>query len=319
MVAALLVLDGASEPLGEPPTSLEQARTPALDVLGRRGALARLRTVAPGLPAGSESALPALLGWTPPWPVDRGLLEAAAAGVVLAPGERAWRVDVVGVGGARADAERARRVAVRLAGRLPDHRVLTLAGHRLLVAGPQPLPAAVSASGVRVWPQGGALPAVLDRSTVVIAASGAAVGAARLMGASAVSPAGATADTDTDLRAKTIAAVGAIAAGAARVVVHVGAPDAAAHRRDAAAKVAALERIDAELVGPLADAIARAGGTLRVCPDHGCDPATGAHDGAPVPVLDWPGDGRGPRGRLTERTVAGLPVREPEGDLEAVA
>jgi 2,3-bisphosphoglycerate-independent phosphoglycerate mutase len=208
---------------------------------------------------------------------------------------------------------------MRLAGRLPRHRVLPLAGHRLLVVGAPPLPAAVRAAGLRGWPEGERLPAVLDESTVVIAASGAAVGAARLLGAAAVAPAGATGDTDTDLRAKVAAAVRAIAGGARRVVVHVGAPDAAAHRRDAAAKVAALERIDAELVGPLAHAIAAAGGTLRVCPDHGCDPATGAHDGAPVPVLDWPGDGAGPRGRLTERAAAGLPVREPEAVLEAIA
>ncbi len=100
-------------------------------------------------------------------------------------------------------------------------------------------------------------------------------------------------------------------------MVHVGAPDEAAHARDPAAKVAALERIDAELVGPLADAVAAAGGRLRICPDHGCDPASGEHDGAPVPVLDWPGDG--PRGRLTERAAATLPVRELEPLLEAVA
>ena len=101
------------------------------------------------------------------------------------------------------------------------------------------------------------------------------------------------------------------------MIVHVGAPDEAAHARDAAAKVAALERIDAELIGPLAAAVAAGGGTLRICPDHGCDPATGQHDGAPVPVLDWPGDG--PRGRLTERTTAKLPVRELEPVLETVA
>lgn len=312
MVAGLLILDGASEPPGERPTSLERARTPELDALARGGTLGRLRTVAPGLPAGSESALPALLGWTPPRPVDRGALEAAAAGVRLVPGKRAWRVDAVSAGGGG-------RVAVRLAGQLPDHRVIQLAGHRLLVVGAPPLPAGVRAAGLRVWPEGDPLPPVLDHSTVVIAASGAAVGAARLLGARVVEPAGTTGDTDTDLSAKAAAATSAIADGASRVVIHVGAPDAAAHRRDAAAKVAALERIDAELVGPLVDAIARARGTLRVCPDHGCDPATGAHDGAPVPALDWPGDGRGPGDRLTERAVAGLPVREPEGVLEAVA
>ncbi len=97
MVDVLLILDGASEPLGAgAPTSLERARTPALDALAREGELSRLRTIAPGLPAGSEAAIPALLGWMPPAPVDRGALEAAARGIALGPGERAWRVDVLG-------------------------------------------------------------------------------------------------------------------------------------------------------------------------------------------------------------------------------
>jgi 2,3-bisphosphoglycerate-independent phosphoglycerate mutase len=152
------------------------------------------------------------------------------------------------------------------------------------------------------------------------------------LGARAVVPAGATGGVDTSLEAKAHAAREAIERGAARVVVHVGAPDEAAHLRDAAAKVAAIERADRELVAPLMEAVRRAGGTLRVCPDHGCDPRTGEHDGAPVPCLDWPAraevptrDGGAPmrasgaalrrapgadQARLMERAVAGLPVVE---------
>ena len=316
MVAALVILDGASEPLSERRTSLERARTPALDALGREGTLGRLRTVPAALPAGSESALPGLLGWTPAAPVDRGLLEAAAAGIELAAGERAWRIDVLDADGMRAGAAATGAAATRLEAELPGHRVRPLTGHRLLVAGAAPLPRAARCGGLRAWPEGDGLPTVLDRSTVVIAASGAAVGVARLLGAHAVTPAGATGGIDSDLRAKVAAARRAIVEGAARVVLHVGAPDEAAHARDAAAKVAALERIDREVVRPLAAALAAAGGTLRVCPDHGCDPATGMHDGAPVPVLDWPGPG--PHGRLTERAAADLAVCEPEPALEAV-
>jgi 2,3-bisphosphoglycerate-independent phosphoglycerate mutase len=315
VVAVLLVLDGASEPLRPRPTSLERARTPVLDTLGREGAVGRLRTVPAGLPAGSECALPGLLGCAPAGPVDRGGLEAAAAGVEVPPDSRAWRVDAVDAQGARADPAVAATAARRLAARLPSYRVLPLAGHRLLVVGAPPLPALCA--GLRAWPEGKQLPSLLDERTVVIAASGAAVGAARLLGARAVTPPGTTGGLDTDLRAKAAAAQRAITEGGARVMVHVGAPDEAAHARDAAAKVAVLERIDAELVGPLAEAVAATGGTLRICPDHGCDPATGKHDGAPVPVLDWPA--AGPRGRLTERAVAALPVRELEHGLEAVA
>src|SRR4029077_11478680 len=61
----LVILDGASEPLGFGPTSLERARTPVLDDLARTGDLRRVRTVPAGLPAGSETAIPVLLGWVP--------------------------------------------------------------------------------------------------------------------------------------------------------------------------------------------------------------------------------------------------------------
>jgi 2,3-bisphosphoglycerate-independent phosphoglycerate mutase len=90
-------------------------------------------------------------------------------------------------------------------------------------------------------------------------------------------------------------------ARARRVVVHVGAPDEAAHARDADAKVAAIERADRELLAPLADAVRAAGGTLRVCPDHGCDPRTGRHDADPVPCLTWPASAPDSTARLIER------------------
>lgn len=69
MVAVLVILDGASEPWRGAPTSLERARTPVLDRLAREGELTRLRTIAAGLAAGSEAAIPALLvpcvAWSP--------------------------------------------------------------------------------------------------------------------------------------------------------------------------------------------------------------------------------------------------------------
>jgi len=315
VVALLVILDGASEPLrpGEP-TSLELAATPTLDRLAREGVVASLATVPAGLPAGSESAIPALLGWTPPAPVDRGLLEAAARGIELAPGERAWRVDVLDGAGARAEPEAVARAARALAASAPRHRIHPLTGHRLLLAGPPPLPDLCASGGpydprkhtarLWAWPEGVLPPRVLDARTVVVGAAGAAIGAARLLGAATVVPAGATGDVDTDLGAKADAALTAIADGAVRVVVHVGGPDEAAHRRDRAAKVAAIERADRELLAPLADAVARAGGSLRVCPDHGCDPQTGLHDGAPVPCLDWrAGGGAAGGARLTERAA----------------
>jgi 2,3-bisphosphoglycerate-independent phosphoglycerate mutase len=316
VVDVLLILDGASEPLGPEPTSLERARTPLLDELARAGELTRLRTVPAGLPAGSETAVPVLLGWTPPAPVDRGALEAAARGIETGPGERARRVDCP-----RGD--HAPRAAAQLARLLPQHRVLRIGGHRLLAVGPAPLPALPAR--LRAWPGGVVPPPVLDESTVVVAAAGAVAGLARLMGARVVVPPGATGGPDTDLFSKAGAARAAASNGAERVVVHVGAPDEAAHARDRGAKVAAIERVDRELL----PALAELADSLTVCPDHGCDPATGEHDAHPVPALRWEDPAehgaraapapRGERGsgehasgaRLTERAVAQLPVLEP--------
>jgi 2,3-bisphosphoglycerate-independent phosphoglycerate mutase len=280
----MLILDGASEPL-EGETSLELARTPNLDRLAAAGELSRLRTVPRGLPVGSETAIPALLGWPPPAAVDRGALEAAALGLEPGEGERAWRVDVLDEGGQWADDAAAEWAAAELAARLPDHSVRRLRGQRLLVTGRPPL--SDLGRGLRAWPQGVVPPRLVNEGTVMVAAAGAAAGAARLLGASVVVPAGATGGTDTDLGTKAAAAEQALADGAEQVFVHVGAPDEAGHAGDRAAKVEALERIDAELTPRLADAVAAAGGRLRVCPDHGCDPRTGLHCADPVPCLDW--------------------------------
>jgi 2,3-bisphosphoglycerate-independent phosphoglycerate mutase len=326
VVAVLLIVDGASEPvrLGEA-TSLERAATPLLDSLCADGRVSRLATVPGGLPVGSETAIPGLLGWTPDAPVDRGAVEAAAHALVVEPGEHAWRVDVVRPSDEdwmarrsdqpvahRASAEYASRAAAVLASRLPRHVVHPIGGHRLLVRGPLPLPSATFCPGFRTWPRGVVPPRVLDESTVMVSARGAAAGIARLMGARVVVPDGATGQPLTNPRGKAAAAVAAIGDGAERVVVHVGGPDEAAHMRDADAKVAAIERVDIELLPALVTAVERVGGTLRVCPDHGCDPRTGAHDATPVPCLDWaPSGGLGnvdrvPDARLTERFAADL-------------
>ena len=253
MVDVLLILDGATDVT---PSSLELADTPNLDRLARAGERCSLDLLGPSVPVGSETAIAALLGRTPDGTVDRARVEAAARGIEPEPGERVWRVDI-----ARA--------------------------HRLLVLGPPPMPLIQAAEPVRVWPDGVLPPRVLDSSTVVIGALGAATGLGALMGARIVVPPGATGGPDSDLAAKRRAALDAIADGAARVVVHVGGPDEASHRHDRAAKIATIQAADRELIGPLAGAVAEAGGRLRVCPDHGCDPATGEHVPGPVPCVTW--------------------------------
>lgn len=273
MVTVEVILDGATEPVGPEPTSLERASTPHLDDLQARGEISWRRTVPAGLPVGTETAVPVLLGWTPTRAVSRGALEAAARNIAVPEGARAHRLDAV----RPQDAEILRGAGFELHDLRPT---------RVLAIGPGSLP--LLEPPVRVWADGIVPPRILDERTVVIAAVGAAAGAAALLGARVVVPAGATGDTDTDLSAKTAAALAALDAGAERIVVHIGAPDAAGHRRDAEAKVSAIEAADRHAIGPLRAALgARRGGSLAVGADHGCDPATGRHHGAPVPWVRW--------------------------------
>ncbi|HEX6620226.1 MAG TPA: hypothetical protein VF024_11235 [Solirubrobacteraceae bacterium] len=313
MVAVLVIPDGAAQPLRRgAPTALQAARTPVLDALAATGEVARVAVTPAGVPAGSEAGVPALLGHAPARALGRGWIDAAGYGVPVPKDMVPWRADVVRDDGSRAGAGMARTIAAALGGAWTH-------GHRLVLFAPEGT-APAGGAGVRVWADGARLPRALDDTTVVIAARGAAAGCARLLGAALVVPPGATGDVDTDLHAKARAAVDAIGRGAARVVVHVGAPDEAAHRCDAAAKAQALEALDAALLAPLSDAVARAGGTLAVCPDHGTDPFDGAHDDAAVPALRW-GHGVAPAGpdRMTEAHSAGAAVRPAAWPLHGAA
>ncbi len=316
----LVVLDGAPEPPGPRPSTLETARTPALDALCREGTVARLRPTPPGLPPGSETGLPTLLGAPPSAPIGRGPIEAAAAGVDVPAGLGAWRMDLRNADGSRASAD---AVSVRrplLGLRTPGLRVAGIRGHRVVVIGRRrPSLRRVGGLDVHVWPDGAHLEQVLDERTTVVCGPGAAAGIARLLGATAIVPAGATGDVDSDLPAKAGAAVQALREGG-DVVVHVGALDEAAHRRDAAAKRAALERADAEVVAPLVAAAREMEAIVAVTSDHGTCPRTGRHDPGPVPlVVAGPAiPVRGPS-RLTERAVALAPIaREPWSALPAL-
>ena len=312
----LVILDGASEPWdGARPTSLELACTPVLDALAQKGALSRLRTVPAGLAPGPEAAIPVLLGWTPAAPVDRATIEAAAYDIEVPAGARAWRVDVLAADGGRAEEPAVRRAALALRAGARAHVVHPLAGHRLLLVGPEPLPEAANSARLRVWADGVAVPRTLDATSVVVASRGAGAGVASLLGARVVVPEGATGGPDTDLAAKATAAADALTSGTRQVVVHVGGADEAAHARDAAGKLAFLERVDRELLAPLAAVAERTGATLRICPDHGCDPSNGTHGADPVPCVTWPSPGAeavgvGVRRRVTERAVADLPVTD---------
>lgn len=93
----LLVLDG----LGDLPnaqqggkTPLEAARTPHMDALTPRSALARLLPVLPGVTPGSGPGHLGLFGYDPVTTVvGRGVLEALGAGMELKPGDVAARAN----------------------------------------------------------------------------------------------------------------------------------------------------------------------------------------------------------------------------------
>lgn len=322
MVTLLVVPDGACEPLGAEPTTLEEARTPVLDDLAARGTLARVRTIPEGFPPGTEVGLPTLLGARLAGPPSRGRIEAAAAGIELDDEEGAWRLDVLDGYRAAEVSDEDVRVLDEALGQLGG-RVTRLRGHRLLLTGPawwgdaplgphqtdQPLralaigpfggvaKAARTALGGRrlAWPWGalGGEPLTrVGRRVVVVARGGAATGVARLLGCEVT-------DTVPDpLPADAL------------VVVHVADPDEAAHARDRAGKVAALERVDA-LVGELA----ALGADLAVCPDHGCDPATGAHTADPVPAVLARQGGKGDSGHARSPGGGGVSrhARSPGG------
>jgi 2,3-bisphosphoglycerate-independent phosphoglycerate mutase len=308
VVEALLILDGAAERPVVEPTSLERAHTPALDALCASGSVRSLTTIPPGLEPGSETGIPTLLGFPPDEQPSRGLIEAAAAAIKVPPGMSAWRCDLY-LGGARHRPREAAYTLRALEASARGFRAFHLRGHRFLLVGsgrPRPhLPGLE----LCVWGDGAPFGPALDRSTVMICGPGAAAGVARLLGARVRIPAGATGERRTDLGAKRRAALEELARSQ-RVVVHVAAPDEAAHEHDPEGKVRTLEAIDAELVGPLAAAALHGGGRITVAPDHATDSHTGEHLSQPVPAV-VAGEGvraSGP-GRLAERLLdAELPA-----------
>jgi 2,3-bisphosphoglycerate-independent phosphoglycerate mutase len=144
------------------------------------------------------------------------------------------------------------------------------------------------ATQVWLWGQGRApaLEPFRDRFGVsggVITAVDLLRGIGRLIGLDVIDVPGATGYTDTDYVAKGRYAVQALEERDF-IVVHVEATDEASHEGEAAAKVAALERIDADIVGPLHTHLRSQGEyRLLVCPDHPTFLRTKTHSHGWVP------------------------------------
>src|SRR5262249_29923592 len=101
MKSVVLVPDGcADEPLAELDgrTPLEAARMPNLARLAAAGEVGLAEVIPPGLPPGSDVGNLAILGYDPAeYHTGRAPIEAAAMGVELAPGEVAFRCNLVTV------------------------------------------------------------------------------------------------------------------------------------------------------------------------------------------------------------------------------
>ncbi|MFO7590107.1 MAG: 2,3-bisphosphoglycerate-independent phosphoglycerate mutase [Acidimicrobiia bacterium] len=98
----VLVPDGcADEPLAELDgrTPLEAASMPHLERLAARGEVGRAAVIPDGLPPGSDVGNLSILGFDPAeYHTGRAPIEAAAMGVDLAPGEVAYRANLVTIG-----------------------------------------------------------------------------------------------------------------------------------------------------------------------------------------------------------------------------
>ena len=110
-------------------------------------------------------------------------------------------------------------------------------------------------------------------------------GLAALAGWKRLDVPGATGYLDTDYAAKGRAAIAELAR-ADLVCVHVEAPDEASHQGNAAEKVKAIEEIDAKIVAPVAEHLARSGEhRILVCPDHPTFLSTKTHSRGHVPFV----------------------------------
>ncbi len=103
MKYVVFVPDGcADEPLDElgGRTPLEAAAMPRTAALAARGEVGRAAVIPEGMPPGSDVGNMAILGYDPAMHhTGRAPIEAAAMGVELAPGEVAFRCNLVTVGG----------------------------------------------------------------------------------------------------------------------------------------------------------------------------------------------------------------------------
>ncbi len=143
----LVVLDGASDRVGNEETPLEAASTPNLDKFAREGVLGSMYTVGEGIAPESDAGVFSLLGYDPlKTHLSRGVVEAIGASVRFEPGDLALRAGFATVqgdklvdrrAGRNLSTEEARKLgeALNQKVRLKDHsfEFKATVGHRAVV------------------------------------------------------------------------------------------------------------------------------------------------------------------------------------------
>ena len=369
----VLVPDGcADEPLPELDgrTPLEAARMPHLARLAATAEVGLAEVIPPGLPPGSDVGNLAILGYDPAeYHTGRAPIEAAAMGVDLAPGEVAFRCNLVTItddtmvdfAAGHISSDQSHVIIAALDDALGNGRdgVRFHPGveYRHLCVVPSDLgdaecvpPHDLTGQPI-VLPSGPAaakLIALMDASKPVVASAAAQVGSIAtqiwlwgqgtrpvipdfterfgvrgrlssavdlvrglgvLSGIEVLDVPGATAGFDNDYVAQRDAALASLA-DRDLFLLHVEATDEAGHQGAVDEKVASLERWDADIIGPLVDALGDEPFRMLLLPDHATPCAARTHTSEPVPYLLYGSDRPGPGGEYTERGVAGqTPVR----------
>jgi 2,3-bisphosphoglycerate-independent phosphoglycerate mutase len=334
--------------------------------------------IPPGLPPGSDVGNLAILGYDPAeYHTGRAPIEAAAMGVDLAPGEVAFRCNLVTVSddtmvdfaAGHISSEQSHVIIAALDDALGNGRdgVRFHPGveYRHLCVVPSDLgdadcvpPHDLTGQAI-VLPSGPAaakLVALMDASKPVVASAAAEVGSIAtqiwlwgqgtrpaipdfterfgvrgrlssavdlvrglgvLSGIEVLDVPGATAGFDNDYGAQRDAALASLA-DRDLFLLHVEATDEAGHQGAIDEKVASLERWDADIIGPLVDALGDEPFRMLLLPDHATPCAARTHTSEPVPYLLYGTDRPGAGGEYTERGVAGqtpVPAHELMGRL----